>query len=396
MDALAASAGYLLVTFLALLLLERLQGPTLLLAAILLSTYGTSTWAGQLDDQVLTTGTQSRAGEAVYDEKHEGLSIVAVPVPVVDPTLGKGLAPAALVTFPASEEASTPRSTFGLVAAYTDKKSWIVGGGLQLYLDEDRWRTGLNVGYGVINLGYYGTSSDSIFFDNPVGFEIEGSVINATLQRRVAENFYLGALVRRVDAQVTLDGPIDAIPDLTIDLDIAGLGLMGTFDSRDSTWFPTTGELANATLVHYASTFGFDRDFNILELDYSRYWPLADDFVLAAQARGAWAGDGAPFFMLPYLNFRGFPAGKYLNEFAIQGQAEVRWMFWRDLGAVAFAGTGRVAKGVGELGNGSQGYGVGAGVRYRVSDADRMNIGLDVAYGSDDEIAVYFRIGEAF
>lgn len=42
---------------------------------------------------------------------------MAVPVPIVDPTLGNGLAPAALVTFPADAGASTPRSTFGLVAA---------------------------------------------------------------------------------------------------------------------------------------------------------------------------------------------------------------------------------------------------------------------------------------
>jgi hypothetical protein len=371
----------------------------LLLLAFLFALFplsSTGSWAGQLDDQIISTNDKSSSATALSDDKADETSIVAVPVPIVDPTLGNGLAPAALVTFPADQDASTPRSTLGLVAAYTDKESWMVGGGVQLYLDQDRWRTGLNAGYGVINLDYYGTSSDSIFFDNPVGFEIEGSVINATLQRRVAENFYLGALVRRVDAQVTLDGPINATPALTLDLDLAGLGLMGTFDSRDSTWFPTTGGLANATLIHYASTFGFDRDFNILELDYTRYWPLADDIVLAAQARGAWAGDGAPFFMLPYLNFRGFPAGKYLNEFAIQGQAEVRWMLWRDLGAVAFAGTGRVAKGFGELGDGSQGYGLGAGLRYRVSDADRMNIGLDVAYGSDDEVAVYFRIGEAF
>ena len=97
--------------------------------------------------------------------------------------------------------------------------------------------------------------------------------------------------------------------------------------------------------------------------------------------------------MLPYLNFRGFPAGKYLNQVAVQGQAEVRCMFGKELGAVAFAGSGRDFD---QLGDGSQGYGLGAGLRYRISEADKMNIGLDVAYGSDDEVAVYFRIGEAF
>jgi outer membrane protein assembly factor BamA len=365
-----------------------------LLALCLLSSPGSQ--AGQLDDQIISASDKASSGSAFSDGESGEISIIAVPVPIVDPTLGNGLAPAALVTFPSDGDASTPRSTFGLVAAYTDTESWIIGGGLQLHLDEDRWRTGLKAGYGAINLDYYGTGSDSIFFDNPVGFGIEGSVINATLQQRVAENFYLGALLRRVDAQVTLDGPIDAIPSLTLDLDLAGLGLVGTFDSRDSSWFPTTGSLADVTLIRYASTFGFDRDFNILELNYAHYWSFADGFVLAAQARAARAGEGAPFFMLPYLNFRGFPAGKYLDQVAVQGQAELRWMFGKDLGAVAFAGSGRVADDFDQLGDGSQGYGLGAGLRYRISEADEMNIGLDVAYGSDDEVAVYFRIGEAF
>ena len=378
------------------LLFEPLRLQVILLATILLLASGAASWAGQLDDPILSTGAKSRSGEAVKDEEEDDLSIVAVPVPIVDPTLGNGLAPAALVTFPADAGASSPRSTFGLVAAYTDTKSWIVGGGVQLYLDDDRWRGGLAAGYGSINLDYYGTSSDSFFFDNPVGFNIEGSIIKATLQRRVAENFYLGAQVRRVDAQVTVDGPIDVIPELTEDLDLAGLGLMGTYDSRDSTWFPVRGSLANATLMHYASTFGFDRDFNIFEADYTHYWSFADNAVLAAQGRVARAGDGTPFFMLPYLNFRGFPAGKYLNKVALQAQAELRWMLWGDLGAVAFAGTGRVADDFKQLSGGSQGYGVGGGLRYRISTADSMNIGLDVSYGSDNEAAVYFRIGEAF
>jgi hypothetical protein len=31
-----------------------------------------------------------------------------------------------------------------------------------------------------------------------------------------------------------------------------------------------------------------------------------------------------------------------------------------------------------------------------VSRADRMNVGLDAAYGSSDDVTVYFRLGEAF
>jgi outer membrane protein assembly factor BamA len=355
-------------------------------------------WAGQLDYQVFKTEEWSSSTKAIStQDDDEGLAVVAVPVPIVDPTLGNGLAPAALITFPTNGgDANTPRSTLGLVAAYTDKSSWIVGGGFALFLDGDLWRTKLNVGYGVLNLDYYGTSSDSIFFDNPASFEIKGSVVSASLQRRVSENFYLGGLLRHINSRVAVKVPIDIIPSFGLNLDLAGVGILATYDTRNSTWFPTSGEFANATFIHYSSKFGFERNFNTLEVDYGQYWTFSDDVVLAAQARFAHAGKEAPFFMFPFLNFRGFPAGKYLNRTAVQGQTELRWSFWKGLGAVGFAGAGVVSESFADLGDGSKGYGFGAGLRYRVSDADQMNIGLDVSYGSDDEVAVYFKIGEAF
>ncbi len=39
--------------------------------------------------------------------------------------------------------------------------------------------------------------------------------------------------------------------------------------------------------------------------------------------------------------------------------------------------------------------GFGGGVRYRLSEADRMNIGLDLAFGGGTP-TIYFRLGEAF
>ncbi len=100
--------------------------------------------------------------------------------------------------------------------------------------------------------------------------------------------------------------------------------------------------------------------------------------------------------MLPFVDFRGFPAGQYLGESVVQGQAELRWGLWEDLGAVAFAGAGSAMSKAWQPDTSSRAYGVGLGVRYRVSEVDRLNIGFDVAYGSAGDTTVYFRVGEAF
>ena len=85
-----------------------------------------------------------------------------------------------------------------------------------------------------------------------------------------------------------------------------------------------------------------------------------------------------------------------MNETVTQLQAELRWEAWRRVGAVFFAGTGVAMESLDKWGDADRAYGYGAGVRYRVSEVDRMNVGLDVATGSTNDFTVYFRIGEAF
>lgn len=85
-----------------------------------------------------------------------------------------------------------------------------------------------------------------------------------------------------------------------------------------------------------------------------------------------------------------------MNRTATQIQGELRWETWRRIGAVFFAGAGVASRRLDDWGDADHAHGYGAGPRYRLSEVDRMNIGLDVASGSTDNFAVYFRIGEAF
>lgn len=354
---------------------------------------GSETQQPEATDDV--TGEAEATDDVKGETKDDGKFLV-VPVPIIDPTIGNGLALTGLYTFPAGDASEgTPRSTLGVVAGYTNTDSWMAGGVFKLYLDEDRYRVGLNVGYGNFNLKYYGTSSDSPFFDNPVGFLIKGPITTGSAQIRVAGHLYAGLTALYTKPAVSLDSPIDLLPDLDVNFELAALGVTGEYDSRDNIWFPDSGSLGNIELLQYVE-LGEDGKFPILDADYSKYWGLSEQIVLAGNVGGAQAGDDTPFFLLPSVSIRGFPAGQYMGQSIIQGQAELRWMFWKKFGAVAFAGAGIAATSFSDLEDGSRAYGVGGGIRYRISDVDKMNIGLDVAYGSSDDVAVYFRVGEAF
>ena len=137
------------------------------------------------------------------------------------------------------------------------------------------------------------------------------------------------------------------------------------------------------------------KDGKVTGIETSDGDQLMADVVIATELRAAGASDDAPFFMFPFIDVRGFPSGRYLDTAMVQSQVEVRWNPFGRIGVVAFSGTGLVAEDFGSLRLSDGAIGYGAGVRYRISDADRMNVGLDVAFG-DDDVAVYFRIGEAF
>ena len=352
----------------------------------------------QLEQQLQSRTSEADAADEILPTEDSDKRFFAVPVPIVDPTIGQGLALAGLFTFSAEEEAASNerRSTIALAAGYTNTDSWMVGGGFQIFLDEDRYRVSLGAGYGNTNLNYYGTRSDSIFFDNTVEFQIRGSLVDGNVQMRVAENFYFGIHGRYIHPTITLDGPIDRLDRPKKQFNLAALGVIGQYDSRDNIRYPEAGLLGSIDYLTYLEAIGSDVEFDSLEVAFAQYAKLTDTLVLAAQVRGAIVGDNTPFFMLSTIDLRGVPLTRYLNQMVTQVQGELRWEAWRRLGAVAFAGTGVVAEGFSDLREGDAAYGYGVGLRYRVSEVDRLNAGLDVARGSADELVVYFRIGEAF
>jgi hypothetical protein len=350
----------------------------------------------QLDDLMLDAAALPEAAEALEGETEGGLAVVVAPVPILDPTLGVGVAPVGLLTFPISDAPGARRSTLGLVAAYTDRGSWMLGAGMQLHLAEDRWRVGLTGAYGALELDFYGIGGESRFLRDPVAFSLSGLVGSATVQRRVADGLYVGPALRAATAEIGLALPIPVLPRLSASFDVGGLGLLATYDTRDEPWAPREGDVATLFVMRYENTLGFGRTFWALDADAARYRSLGPDLVLAGQARVAAAGDSAPFYMLPFLNFRGFPAGRFLDSAVVQAQAELRWRVAGRLGAVAFGGVGVVADGFEALGEGATGHAGGVGLRWRVSSKDRMNLGFDLAYGSTGETTAYFRVGEAF
>lgn len=371
----------------------------------------TATAAEFLSDQLLEYLNDAPASQVSPIEgelEDNKITINAVPLPVIDPTLGEGVAPVGLATFSLDpEDARSPRSTVGLVYARTNNGSEVYGGGGALYIAEDQYRFDFLAGKADLSLNFFGLGSDFLA-NNPIPFKLDAKVARIGGGVRFAPNSYIGLRGYFANANMAVDADLSILGRPQLNVELRGAGPYLQYDSRNSTWYPTSGTKAEIRMVHFGDIFdsnGFvsGDPFILSNAEATHYLEVSKDIVAAGKLRTAHAASTAPFFLYPFVQIRGFPALRFLGQNVIQGETELRWLpfrerdgFLSDIGFVAFAGAGVAAADVSGWWDEPVAYAGGFGVRYRISEKDGMNAGLDVAWGRDGESALYFRIGEAF
>jgi hypothetical protein len=82
-----------------------------------------------------------------------------------------------------------------------------------------------------------------------------------------------------------------------------------------------------------------------------------------------------------------------VDNYAVSGQVEGRWNFYKRWSAVLFGGVGRIAEEFNELSSSPNLYAGGGGIRYRIKEKEKLNIGVDVTYG-DGNVEFYVVVGD--
>jgi outer membrane protein assembly factor BamA len=186
---------------------------------------------------------------------------------------------------------------------------------------------------------------------------------------------------------------------LTLDADAGLLGFLLMFDSRNNEWNPSKGLLFDAKFELGREKLANDFSFEALRLTFSQYFEIKPGHVLAYNVHACSVWGDAPFFDLCTFGsantLRGYVAGQYRDYAMAAIQAEYRWKLNKKIGLVFFAGVGAVAADLGKLGEDGWLPSAGVGVRYVVSDAFGINLGIDYARGKNSD-ALYIRVGEAF
>jgi hypothetical protein len=145
---------------------------------------------------------------------------------------------------------------------------------------------------------------------------------------------------------------------------------------------------------------GSTQNWTNLRLDARTYYKfkttrtmlIANRFV-AEQSIG-----DAPYLIMPQtgrlFTTRAYVQGRYRGKLFLSYEAELRAHLWRFIGGVAFAGANTVSEPNGDIKyiNPS----AGAGLRFNINKAQRTNIRVDYALGTNNNSGLYFHITEVF
>ena len=321
-------------------------------------------------------------------------SMLVVPIPFSNPTLGTGLNVVGLYLHAKRDENSLPPTT-AVVALYSTTKSWMSGN-----LHEDYWDNGKNrmkagVAVSQLNLKYYGVGYVDRN-DNPIDYTMSFVPIVARYQRVTPyiDNFYLGA------QYIALIGEIEEnertnIPEDTGAFNASALGLVATFDTRNDVYFPTKGLHSETIFNHYSKLLGSDYDTNVFKTFATYYLEHLQGSTLATKFELKHNSSSTPFFLLPAVSLRGFDRTRYLDKTIMQIQTEERFRFSKRFVGVAFAGAGFYAENFNDFNEDNLVLSYGTGIRYQVLEDKKINLSVDVAFSESDS-AVYLRLGEAF
>lgn len=330
--------------------------------------------------------------------KYQKGDFVAVPIPMSNPTLDTGLIVGAAYFYGQTEQqaAAQPASLTGVGALVTSNESRALAIFQQNYWRNDRWRFTGAAGAADMRLSLI--SPEDVASGQSLDWRVRGAFLFARLSRRIRGDWYGGGLIRAIDTRqsIELGGEFETASfDTGAKLSSVGPGLTLEFDSRDLPTGPHVGRYMKAEIIFNDERLGSSQTYQSYDLGFASYHSAADNVVLAWQLTGCYRGGSVPLWDACRIPLRGFAAFDYLGNSSLSGQFEARWKFHKRWGVVAFGGHGTATDAFSDPGEDESTRSYGAGIRFEVLPAKRLNMRLDFAR-SDDDSGIYLSVGEAF
>ncbi|MFV2059656.1 MAG: BamA/TamA family outer membrane protein, partial [Gammaproteobacteria bacterium] len=301
-----------------------------------------------------------------------------------------------------------PPSVSVFAAAATGNKSWFTGGGHMGFFNQGRIRYLGGVGYGDVNLNYFG--SGNIALKSPVELKTKASGIFQTIKFKIADSpFFVGIGQRYINANISLNslGDIGSLlpPDYSDklkalfnqDVTTSGLGFNLEYDTRDNIFSPGQGYRYTLEQLWFREGFSSDVNYELIRFQGLNYWPVSEKWQLGLKLNSEYAktDELLPPFATPSISLRGIPAMRYQGNFIAAIETELLWHLDTRWSVLGFVGSGRASNSTTEFSNAENRNTSGLGFRYLIARRYGFNMGADIAQGPEDTV-FYITVGSAW
>lgn len=356
------------------------------------------------DDETKAVNKQSAPDDDKNKKRDKRGSLVIAPIPISSPAFGSGLLLISGYVFKLNErDQSSPPSWLGAAGAFTNNGTRALALGGRLYLQENKYQTTFAVMKGRANLDFFGIGRIPGRDPISVPLRMEGSIFFGELMRNVGRNIFIGPRYQFRKLTAGIDGLVPPggfeVPQIDLKSNSAALGFHLQRDRRNSTFYPTKGNLFDVTADFFDQLWGSRREYQTYKVSYNGFRAIADKQVLAYRAMACSANGSVPFYDLCLYGFnsdlRGYTTGEFQNRRMFATQAEYRIELPKRLGLVAFGGVGGTARRWNEFRSDGLLPAVGAGLRFKLDKQNHINYRVDFAFGREGR-TISIGLGEAF
>lgn len=334
--------------------------------------------------------------------EHNG--VLPIIIPITEPAVGYGGGLAVLYFHKRKKKYKTyvAPDVSGVVGLYTENKTWGAGAFHAHTFGENRVRTLTAVIKPNLKINYYGNDSE-ILAKNPIGINLDSWLFYQKAQVRIGDSkFYVGGAYTYLNSEVSFE-EIPNRPLLNLILErlntnstISSIKPIATYDSRNNTFTPTKGVMAEIGLNYSATWLGSDDNFSTTTTDFFWYLPLTDKLHSKYRFQGSFLFGDAPFYAYPFIDLRGVASMRYQNDATLVTETEWSYNIYNRWWLTAFGGTGKAFSDFNDFGSEDWVYNLGTGFRYRLARQLGVNMGTDFAWGNGKDFAFYIVFGTSW
>lgn len=308
-----------------------------------------------------------------------------------------GQAAAARAAGEAQPRVQLPNIT-GVVGGATENGTWFAGGMHLQNFKDGVGRSTTMLLRAHAELTYYGAAGEG----PAISYGDDAWLFRQKFERKLGQgNWFIGAQYNYLASDSVFDTGGLPVPGLTpneFDSATAGLGLMLSYDSRDTPFTPDRGNHTGFTVSRYAGELGGDFNYTRIDATSATWWTLNPRLVLGWFIEGHFTpgDDRVPFYDQSMISLRGVPAARYQGRQTLSNELELRYALTRRWSLVGFGGAGQVTMdGVEKIFEADLVPAGGVGFRYLLARQLGLHAGCDFAW-SEDDFAFYLTIGNAW